>query len=378
MNVILSTSAPWLFSSEETFSMRPLHSAQFGSTWIVDVPAKALAPLAAGPDAARRLWARRGYLEGSLANQELARMLRGRPEDFGAIGHIVLGADAVEVEPGVRSFSGLLHVIAPECIDGLQRLKVVADAAAYGDASVLERSVMRLEIVCGDDQRERMRRLHGFADAYLNPATAQDRLVRCPVIRRLMDADWEREGTFDPRRGLTSTAGLPVFDMAEVTRALACVSPSPRPDAAHLTASDDGLELLWNDLSGPLYRELFHGRMTPVGILRAVEARRAARAALDALPKRRLEGYGHLIRYAPELIQWQACRFLPVDELHDARSTYAWQDAIDHRLPAETVAAADRLVARYERVRPRPGAGAYKRYKQETSEYGLWWELLGA
>ncbi|MYV98855.1 hypothetical protein [Streptomyces sp. SID3343] len=335
----------------------------------MDVSAAQLAPLAASVDAARRLSARRGYLHDSESNRRLAEMLRERPRDFGAAGHIVLGADAVEPYPGARGFSDALWIMGLECIDGFQRLKIIANSVGHLPSEHLDRSVLRLEIVCGPD-RERVRRVHDDADSYVNVSTAQDRLIRCPNIVRLMRCDWER-GDFDPRRGITTGPHRLRLSMADMTRALACLSTEQQPDAAHLSATDEGLDELWGDPSSPVYRSLFHERMTPVGVMRAVEAWQAARGALAALPQRRHEGHGHLIPYAPVLICWAACRALPLRQLHDPRPPYAWEHEIEHHLPGMTVSKATELVELYGASRPK----GKRPYKAEAPELDLWLEL---
>ncbi|MEU6349027.1 hypothetical protein ABZ896_06835 [Streptomyces sp. NPDC047072] len=372
MNSIFS-SAERPLSTEHVLSLRPLRVAQLTRGWAVDVTAADLVHVAAPVDAARRLWAGRGDLGDTEANRELARMLEFRPGDFGAAGHVVLGADAVEVQPGVRPFGDSLHIIGPECIDGMQRLKVIAAARGRLTYDHLQGSVIRLEIYCGPE-RERARRVYDVADRYLNPSTAQDRLIRCPNIVNLMRGDWEK-GDFDPRRGMTTGPHGQRFSMADVTSALACLSPYPRPVAAHLAATPQGREALWDDRDAPVYQSLFHGRMTPVGVMRAVEAWRSAHSTLQAMPRKSRQGYGHLIEYAPELICWKACRSLspplPLSSLHDPKSDFAWVRAIERDLPAATVQTAERLVARYQAVRP----DRSRPYKAEAPELGLWMEL---
>ncbi|MEU6667056.1 hypothetical protein [Streptomyces sp. NPDC046727] len=364
----MSTSAEGTLSTASVLSLSPLRVAQLTRAWAVEVTAADLARLAAPADAARRLGAGRGYLGETGANTELARMLADRPEDFGAAGQVVLGAEAVEVRSGGRLFADTLHVIGPECIDGLQRLKIIAGMRDHLPEEHLRRSVIRLEIYCGAE-RDRARRLYDVADRCLNVSTAQDRLIRCPSISRLMRADWEK-GDFDPRRGMTTGPHALRFSMAEVTRALACLSADPQPVAAHMAATPEGREALWEECASPLYRSLFHGRMTPVGVMRAVEAWTSAHRALAAVPKKSRQAHGRLVEYAPELICWQACRGLPLRALHDARSSYPWERAIEHDLPAWTVRAARNLVARYEEARPGRHA-----YHQEAPKLELWLHL---
>ncbi|MEV1065239.1 hypothetical protein [Streptomyces sp. NPDC050263] len=361
-----------LLVADPAFSLRPLQVAQLTRGWAVDVTAADLDALAASVDAPRRLSAKRGYLGETEANVELARMLEERPEDFGAVGQIVLGAAAVEVRPGPRPFADTLFVVGLECIDGLQRLRVIADLRDRLPLEHLRRAVVRLEIRCGDE-RARARRTQDFADRCVNASTAQDRLIRCANIVRLMDADWEK-GDFDPRRGVTAGPHGMRFSMADVTSALACVSDDPHPVAAHLAATPAGQESLWSDRNSGVYRSLFHGRMSPVGVMRAVEAWRTARSALDKVPKKSRQGHGHLIEYAPELICWKACRSLPLSALH-AESSYPWDRAIEGDLPRRTLEAAGSLVTQYRALHPEHGRSGNS-YKAEAPKLELWRELV--
>jgi hypothetical protein len=278
----------------------------------------------------------------------------------------------VEVHSYGNPFGDALRVIGPECIDGLQRLLVIARLRHSLTDQHLRRAVIRVEIRSDPVKRERARRAHDAADRYANASTAQDRLIRCPHIQRLRGGDWEGN-VFDPRRGVSGPAGQGKhFTMAEVTSALACLAPGRSPATAHLAAAPDGLHELWGDHGSPAYRALFHARMTPVGVMRAIEARRAAHTALAGLPRRRHQAHGHLITYAPELIAWLACRALPLTALHeDSRHSPDWGRLIAETIPRAAVEAADRLVARYARLRPeRPRA-----YKTETADLALWHEL---
>ncbi|MEU1007230.1 hypothetical protein [Streptomyces sp. NPDC005890] len=138
-------------------------------------------------------------------------------------------------------------------------------SASRGDRGEhLRRSVVRVEILCGPE-RDRARRVYDVADRCHNPATAQDRLIRCPSISRLMRADWEK-GDFDPRRGMTAGPHGRRFLMAEVTCALACPAAGPQPVAAHLAATPAGCETLWEDLTPPSPGL----RSTPPGRVRVV------------------------------------------------------------------------------------------------------------
>ncbi|MFF1418290.1 hypothetical protein [Streptomyces sp. NPDC058280] len=325
-----------------------------------------LAALAAGTDAAQSLQAHRGFLYDSDRTVALARLLEESPEDFGAVGAIVLGADEVHLVPGPSGrFAEHLRADGLECIDGLQRLRVIAEACAVMDPSKLAEAIVKLEILVGTE-RERARRLHDTADRFVNLRTAQDRLVRCPNITRLMNANWER-GSFDPRRGMTSSPHGLSYSMVEVTRALACFS-GPGPRLAHEASTAEGLETLWSDQASASYRVLFHPYMEPVGIVRAVEAWREAHKALESLPlSRRSCGHGHLIKYAPEIICWEALRFLPHGELHSPASIYRWDEAISTSVRGATLAAADRLIACYESLFPKS-----HHYVTKAPQLSLW------
>ncbi|MEU3408332.1 hypothetical protein ABZ766_30875 [Streptomyces sp. NPDC006670] len=365
----LSTDYP--FSDDEALAFRPLSFAQLSRGWVAEVRAADLVSLATSVDSARRLGARRGYLSDSAPNRALAAMLTDRPADFGFVGQIVLGADAVRLVPEPGAFSDRIHVIGLECIDGLQRLRIIADAAGCLPKANLEQAVMRIEILCGKE-RQRARVLYDAADRYQNVSTAQDGLIRCPHILRLMNADWER-GSFDPRRGITTGPRGERFTMEEVTQALACLSNGDLPDAANLAATPEGRETLWGNIGSPLYSQLFHADVQPLGVLRAFEAWQRARETLNTLPVRQRQGHGHLIRYAPALICWLACRRLPLTSLHDVKGTYRWDEAISLRLPAATEAAAEVLVRRYREIRPDGGP-----YKPEAPTLALWKELLNS
>ncbi|MEE1832483.1 hypothetical protein [Streptomyces sp. SP17KL33] len=360
-----------LIATDSAVSLRPVQVAQLGRGWAVDVTAADLDTLAASLDAPRRLAAKRGYLGGTEANLELARMLEERPEDFGAAGQIVLGAEAVEIQPGPRLFADTLVVVGLECIDGLQRLRVIADVRGRLSPEHLRKAVIRLEIRCGVE-RERARKAYDTEDRCRNGSTAQDRLIRCPNILRLMQGDWEK-GDFDPRRGVTAGPHGSRFSMDDVTSALACLAEGSRPAAANLAATPEGRQALWADRNSALYRGVFHGKMSPVGVMRAVEAWRTAHAALSTVPTKSRRGHGHLIEYAPELICWKACRWLPLRSLH-SKSDFAWDRAIERDLPARTVKAAEALVAQYKSLHPEHGRTGSS-YKSEAPKLDLWTEL---
>lgn len=333
-------------------ALRPGRLTRFDRGWSLQVPAGELAGLAAGPEAARSLRARRGFLHGSGHNRVLAELLRERPEEFGRVGQLALGAESIRIR------GGLVELARPESIDGFQRLTLLAQAAARSGLSHLAGSTVRLEVFTSPE-REHVRRLHDIADLYLNPATAQDCLRRCPELRRLAE-EFEREGW------------LPRFSMADVTRALACLSTAPTPYLPQLVSTDSGLDALWADITSPHYAALIHPRVHPLGVLRALEARRTARQALAGIPKAARTGPGRLLDDAPDLICWAACRHLPLHQLHDERTTTKWDRLIDQELPAWTVSAAYDYIGRYRRAEPEHSAGAADR-----TGFGLWLQLAG-
>ncbi|MFC9331147.1 hypothetical protein [Kitasatospora sp. NPDC057015] len=334
-------------------SLRPLRLTRFDRGWALQVPAGELAGLAAGPAAAQRLGARRGFLSESAHNRELAELLRLRPEEFGRVGLLALGTE------GIRIQGGVVELIRPESIDGFQRLTLLARAAAERGRPHLDRSTVRLEVFTSPE-REHVRRLHDIADLYLNPATAQDCLRRCPELRRLAE-EFESEGW------------LPRFSMADVTRALACLSTAPTPYLSQLVSTDRGLDVLWADIASPHYGALIHPGVHPLGVLRALEARRTAREALARIPKAARTGPARLLDDAPDLICWAACRHLPLHQLHDERSTTKWDRLIDQELPAWTVSAAHDYIGRYRRAEPAHSPGSADR-----TGLALWLQLAGA
>ncbi|MFF8960421.1 hypothetical protein [Streptomyces sp. NPDC014894] len=366
----MTVHSPIMASSGPSLWLRPLRKALMTRGWSVEVPVTELAVLAAGTDAARSLRAHRGFLYDSDRTAALARLLEESPEDFGAVGTIVLGADEVNLVPGASGpFAAHLRAEGVECIDGLQRLRVIAAACAVMDPSMLANTIVRLEILVGAE-RERARRLHDTADRFTNLRTAQDRLVRCPNIARLMNANWER-GSFEPRRGMTSGPNGLSYSMVDVTRALACFS-GPGPQLAHEASTPEGMEILWGDQTSTSYRTLFHSGMEPVGIARAAEAWWMANKTLEELPlSRRSCGHGHLVKYAPQLICWEALRFLPHDELHSPASTFHWDEAIRTSVRDAVLAATDRLIARYEFLIPKK-----HHYVTKAPQLSLWESLV--
>ena len=370
-----SFSAPWPFPVGEVLALNPRHFSPAPHGWDVSVSAVEPAMLAQGPDAVRRLGARRGFLGETPANAELRRVLEQRPEHFGRVHPIVLGADEVHVPGFATSRGGVsaLQIYGVECIDGFQRLRILADGLdAWGPAH-LSRGTVRLEIHCGQN-RDVARALHDAAHQHINAPTAQDGLIRCPNIQRLMASDWEKEGSFDPRRGASAGPRKRLYAMPEVTRGLACLAPGPGPEAAHLAATEEGLQDLWGSIGSALYLRVFPDRMSPLGVVRAVKAYEAARAALRRLPARYKEGAGHVLVYASDLVCREACRqLLPLAELHDERSRFDWHGVIERRLAVAVERTAVDLVRRYKAVHADLGG---KHYKGEAERLDVWEAIL--
>ncbi|MEU3074249.1 hypothetical protein [Streptomyces laurentii] len=374
-----ASSALYPFHEEPMVTLVPLRRMHLSSeAEEVYVSAADLAMLAATPDAASRLRARRGFLGDTSANLQLREIARRCPEEFGAVGTIVLGAGSVLTtaapEEG-RPFNEVLHAYGVECFDGFQRLRIIAEEmATTHDPGRLARATFRVEIHHGPD-RDAVRRLHCVAGRLVNEPTAQDGLLRCPNIRGLMDADWEGVGSFHPQRGVVVGPRRDLLTMPTVTRALACLSGASTPEAAYLAATEGGLQELWGAIGSPLYLSVFHDRVIPLGVKRAVEAWERARKALDDMPASKKTGLGHLIKYAPDLICWSACRaVLPPEQLHRAKSKFDWHRAIHDQLPAATQRVAGELVQRYGDVRnARGGKGTYV---QQLDQYDVWLDIL--
>ncbi|MGA6170054.1 hypothetical protein ACPEIF_07360 [Streptomyces sp. NPDC012600] len=358
-----------MLSAGPSVLLRPLSMSRFGSSYVLYVSAVELVRLVVRAGAAESLSTARGYLHDTPETRALEQQAREEPEHFGVPGWIVLGADSL-VPAYSEGFTDRIWVHGVELVDGYQRLMALALVLDELGPAHLERTLLKVEVHCGVE-RERARRMYGHADRYRNTRDAQDRLLLCPHVRRLLEANWER-WTFSVRRGVTEGPNGRTYRMAEVTRALACLS-GPGPEVAHRVASPEGLLSLWGDINSPSYLSIFHSRMSPLGVMRAVESYRAARAALERMPSRRGEGHGRLMRYAPELIHWASCRFLPWERLHENSGDFDWHSEIRHRMSSHTEVAFSELVRRYEqRVTYVRGQGTYSR---TAGELWLWRDL---
>ncbi|MFB7905259.1 hypothetical protein ACFC1T_02355 [Kitasatospora sp. NPDC056076] len=360
-------------SGHPSILLRPLYAARLDRSFVLELQATELLPLVVGPGVGKRLDTARKYLHDSTPNRELQRLARESPEAFGLIDWITLGADSMSPAsgPGGR-FADRIRLDGAELIDGNQRLRTVALVLDELGEEHLAKMRLKVEVFFGAE-RDQARLLHGTADRYRNLRTAQDRLILCSNIRRLAHANWERLG-FDPRRGVSAGPNSDDFSMAEVTRALACLSLRG-PEAAHMASTVEGLTGLWEDQRSLLYLDLFHAEMTPLGVVRAVEARRAARGALEELPKSRQKGHGRLIMYAPELIYWASCRYLPLDRLHEESRQFDWNGALRQHMKEATLKAVDRLVKLYERFFPVVGATA-GHYSKTAPDLSVWTALV--
>ena len=102
----------------------------------------------AGPDAAIRLAGTRGCLADSAENHRMAELLGSRPWGFGAAGGpLALGAEAVLPfgEDGIELFG-------VECIEGFQRLVVLAHVFREVSDAHLDHADVRVEIGTGADR----------------------------------------------------------------------------------------------------------------------------------------------------------------------------------------------------------------------------------
>ncbi|MFE7113810.1 hypothetical protein ACFU99_00060 [Streptomyces sp. NPDC057654] len=134
----------------------------------------------------------------------MADMLRRRPWDFGAVGDpLVPGADAV-----LSRADGGIEMSGVECIKGFQRLVVLAHVMREVSGVHLDHANVRVEIVMGA-ARARIRRLSEEAGDYVNLTHPQDRLSRCPHLKRIA-GEFRTEGEFfDHRRALSPGAAAP-------------------------------------------------------------------------------------------------------------------------------------------------------------------------
>ncbi|WP_316527184.1 hypothetical protein [Kitasatospora brasiliensis] len=155
-------------------------------------------------------------------------------------------------------------------------------------------------------------------------------------------------------------------------RSPAALSPPPSPQLSNQLQTDEGLDVLWSDTTGPACRGLVHEGLHAIGIQRAVEARRETGKVISRILKQHDKGCFKLLEYAPEPVTWAACRSLPLETLHDgSRTSPKWRELIAGMLPAETERVAHLLVASYERLR-----GSDHMFKFAAPTLDLWLELI--
>lgn len=340
------------------------------------IPADVLLSLAEGPDAARVLNSRRGYLPDSAQNHRLALMLRDRPKDFGAGGTpILFGADHIGLHPRPDQRITLeLHGL--ECIDGFQRLVILNHAFRELRPDHLSHTQLRVEIVTGA-AREQARRQHHDDHLYLNSAHPRDNLSRCAHLTRIRDQFGEAGTHFDYRRGIVAGPHSCGRDVSDVFRALACCAPGRSPVLAHAVSTNTGLDAVWSDLSGSYYAHLINADVHAWSVERATAAYNTARQVLARLDTTSLTGHDHLIRYAPHLIIWAACGTLPLDGLHlDGRTAPRWDTLIDSDAFRNNVkATAHSLISAYKAAHPRQ-SGERQPYKGEADPLDVWQEIV--
>lgn len=337
---------------------------QTAERWVVRVTADQLSGLAAGPDAASELSARRRYLGRTDQNRAFAEMLRTRPADFGGTGDpITLGGGQIQYD-GHR-----LTLLGVECVDGFQRLTELARAASEFPTPRLSTAVVALELVLGEE-RARARALSDRAHSLIHPLQAQDNLVRCGYLGAIK-RDFEQGGgpAFDVRTGFDAGPHCAGYSITDVFRALAAAAPSMH--MAHALSTTDGLNRLWSDIEGPTYRSLVNADVQACGLQRALEARQIVLQALGKVGKP-VRGHAHIINHAPELFVWTVFRSLPLSWLHrSGRIAPRWSELFED-LPEATRRVAKEIVARYVRLCPTKE----RDFKGDIARIETWLELL--
>ncbi|MEV7776831.1 hypothetical protein [Kitasatospora sp. NPDC088351] len=343
--------------------------------WDARVPAGQLVGLGEAFDAAERLAARRDFLAGSPQNLERERVLRERPEDYGVVGRLMLGAENVLWVPDGSRTSGTVQLLGPECTDGYQRIALVARLATDLSPAHLDRAVLDVRIVTGP-AREQARAEHDRAYLYHHPTTAQDLLTREPVMCRLVK-QFDRDRLYfrlhrGERRGPHRTG----YSVDEATTALALFSCDALPALGHLALDESGREEIWWEPSAPAFRALFNQKTQATGVRIAIMIRRTVHRVLAEMSRVRSDRHWHLLEDAPDLVVWAVARNLPIDRLHDderAPDAPAWESIHDHEVPELTRRTAERMVKGYLKVRPK---GVHR--KSEVGELSKWHEILQA
>ncbi|MFJ5922466.1 hypothetical protein ACIQF6_07605 [Kitasatospora sp. NPDC092948] len=363
------TSVPVFYSG---YWLRPGYMQRVDDEqWDLRVPAGQLAGLAGAVDAAERLGARRELLA-SRQNAARARLLRESPELFGVVGRVVLGVDERlwRAEPDWGGCSVELSGI--ECIDGFQTLGLLAQGASDLSAEHLDRAVLDVRVV-GGAARDRARTAYDLAHRHHNPTTAQDLLLRHPVMARLV-RQFEGDGIpFRLRRGERRGPSRAGYAVGEATTALAFFAAGGEPALAFRTLTPEGREEIWRDTSGPDFRALFGAHTEATGVRIAITFRRAILDELVRLLGERSANHWHLLADAPDLVVWAVARELPLDALHrDLGDVLApeWERILDLHVPALTRSTAERLVAAYRVLRPRVHR------KNEVQQLEWWVRIL--
>ncbi|MFG2224513.1 hypothetical protein [Streptomyces sp. NPDC048644] len=335
--------------------LRAIHAEEVGKDHLrIRTDAEALAGIADFPEAAQMLRARRGYLADSPQNRAMAEKLRVRPWDFGITGSVVFGAEAGVWHPGGAPDSGLLELLGAECIDGFQRLVIIAHVAREVLApGHLSQALIDVDIMTGP-LRHRVRAEHDHSSDYCNPGTAQDCLIRDVNLRRVT-AQFKADGVFfDVRRGHVAGPNAKRYTIDEATMALAFFSAAPSLALAHQMLTPEGREALWSAPSSQGYRSLFNEGTQAVGVHRAIELSRVVHEVVVGLAKVHRRRHEHLLRDAPYLVLWLIARKLPLAGLHkdqDEANCPNWREISDALADSLTEETAFQLIRAYSSAR---------------------------
>ncbi|MEU8891392.1 hypothetical protein [Streptomyces sp. NPDC048442] len=330
---------------------------------------------------------RRGFLGDTPANRELAEVMWQRPWDFGVVGSVVLSGRLVRWDPAGTRNRGIVQIVEPEVLDGVQRLGVLDQVVAEElPVEYLRRSTLRLEVVTGPAVNVVRGELDA-EDRRRNVASARDELVRDPNLLRLMRQFRDDGLQFVVRRGEVREPYGESVSVEEATAALACLAPGARLAVAHGADSAEGRERLWAGRGGEEYRAVFNEFTTATGVQRAVEVARGVRNVLGRMGRGRGNRYGHahLWRDAPQLVVWAVGRQLPVVELHREGQGWGgvdWDLLVQERLDGLAEGVAEGLRDAYARIRPTEGGSGGSGKKQlryaVVRELGFWRELMEA
>ncbi|MEV5463349.1 hypothetical protein [Streptomyces sp. NPDC002788] len=125
-------------------------------------------------------------------------------------------------------------------------------------------------------------------------------------------------------------------------------------------------------MGGPEYRTLIHEDVHSFSVQRAVEAREVALKVVKGLCGSSPVGHQRLLRYAPELVAWAACRKLPLDQLHRSdRHAVDWSREVHGPFAGNVAEVAHDLVERYKRVRKDT-----KVFFHEAKQLDVWLDIL--